>query len=125
MLGGHSSLDPPLPISNRTVKRVRANDSVHPHAKVGHRQAPYLKALDILYVWGFCFGEHKNGEEFYLSTAKIAARKLTTSLNCISLAFVFCYNPQLIMGVQPIFCLCGERDGFARITGIHFGWIRL
>ena len=26
-LGGHSTLDPPLPISNRTVKRSRADDS--------------------------------------------------------------------------------------------------
>ncbi|HLP98937.1 MAG TPA: hypothetical protein VK149_10865, partial [Sideroxyarcus sp.] len=32
---------PLLPISNRTVKRLRANDSVHPHVKVGHRQTPY------------------------------------------------------------------------------------
>ena len=78
MLGGHSSLDPPLPISNRTVKRVRANDSVHPHAKVGHRQAPYLKALDILYVWGFCFGEHKTARSLPVSTAKIAACRLIT-----------------------------------------------
>ena len=37
--GGHSSLDPRLPIPNRTVKRVCADDSVHSHAKVGYRQA--------------------------------------------------------------------------------------
>ena len=28
-LGGHSALDPPLPIPNRVVKRGRADDSVH------------------------------------------------------------------------------------------------
>ena len=28
MLGGHSELDPPLPISNRAVKRFCANDSI-------------------------------------------------------------------------------------------------
>ena len=28
MLGGHSGLDPPLPISNRAVKRTCANDSM-------------------------------------------------------------------------------------------------
>ena len=28
-LGGHSTLDPPLPISNRTVKRSRADDSAY------------------------------------------------------------------------------------------------
>src|SRR5690349_2240882 len=38
--GGHSSLEPPLPIPNRTVKRVCADDSVpFAHAKVGYRQA--------------------------------------------------------------------------------------
>ena len=40
-LGGHSTLDPPLPIPNRVVKRSRADDSVHSHVKVGHRQASY------------------------------------------------------------------------------------
>jgi hypothetical protein len=28
MLGGHSELEPPLPISNRAVKRFCANDSI-------------------------------------------------------------------------------------------------
>ena len=28
MLGGHSGLEPPLPISNRAVKRTSANDSM-------------------------------------------------------------------------------------------------
>ena len=41
MSDDHSKLAPLLPISNRTVKRLRANDSVHPHVKVGHRQTPY------------------------------------------------------------------------------------
>lgn len=40
LLGGHSALDPHLPISNRIVKRSCADDSVHSHVKVGHRQAP-------------------------------------------------------------------------------------
>ena len=40
MSDDHSKLVPLLPISNRTVKRLRANDSVHPHVKVGHRQTP-------------------------------------------------------------------------------------
>ncbi len=39
MLGGHSTSDPPLPISNRTVKRSRADDSAGSRVKVGHRQA--------------------------------------------------------------------------------------
>ena len=47
-LGGHSTLDPPLPIPNRTVKRSRADDSVLPHVKVGYRQALKIKALHFL-----------------------------------------------------------------------------
>ena len=35
----HSKVVPPLPIPNRTVKRLSADDSVHSHVKVGHRQA--------------------------------------------------------------------------------------
>jgi hypothetical protein len=42
-LGGHSALDPPLPIPNRAVKRSRADDSMHSYAKVGHCQAPNNK----------------------------------------------------------------------------------
>ena len=38
LCGGYSNLEPRLPIPNRTVKRVCADDSVHSHAKVGHRQ---------------------------------------------------------------------------------------
>ncbi len=43
MSGAHSALEPPLPIPNRTVKRGRANDSVHSYAKVGQCQTPFLK----------------------------------------------------------------------------------
>ncbi|KZS00555.1 Uncharacterized protein APZ42_003108 [Daphnia magna] len=35
----HSKLVPLLPIPNRTVKRLRADDSAHSRVKVGHRQA--------------------------------------------------------------------------------------
>ena len=36
----HSKLVPLLPIPNRTVKRLSANDSADSRVKVGHRQAP-------------------------------------------------------------------------------------
>ena len=39
MLGGHSVLDPLLPIPNRTVKRDCADDSADTRVKVGHCQA--------------------------------------------------------------------------------------
>ena len=35
----NSKLEPPLPIPNRTVKRLRADDSAATSVKVGHRQA--------------------------------------------------------------------------------------
>ena len=35
----HSKLVPLLPISNRTVKRLSADDSADSRVKVGHRQA--------------------------------------------------------------------------------------
>ena len=39
----HSESVPPLPIPNRTVKRLSADDSADPRVKVGHRQAIYTK----------------------------------------------------------------------------------
>jgi hypothetical protein len=50
----HSEVVPLLPIPNRTVKRLCADDSADSRVKVGHRQAltatkPQQKC------WGFCF----------------------------------------------------------------------
>ena len=42
----HSKLVPPLPIPNRTVKRLRADDSAATSVKVGYRQATILKTPD-------------------------------------------------------------------------------
>ena len=39
----HSELVPPLPIPNRTVKRLCADDSAATSVKVGHRQAVIRK----------------------------------------------------------------------------------
>ena len=39
LFGGHSELVPRLPIPNRTVKRLSADDSMDTHVKVGHCQA--------------------------------------------------------------------------------------
>jgi hypothetical protein len=39
----HSESVPPLPIPNRTVKRLHADDSADSRVKVGHRQAPQQK----------------------------------------------------------------------------------
>ena len=39
----HSELVPLLPIPNRTVKRLSADDSADARVKVGHRQATYKR----------------------------------------------------------------------------------
>ena len=41
--GGNSSLEPRLPIPNRTVKRLCADDSAATSVKVGYRQASYKR----------------------------------------------------------------------------------
>ena len=55
----HSKLVPLLPISNRTVKRLSADDSAGSRVKVGHRQASNSpKRLTVR--WGVFFRRHKN-----------------------------------------------------------------
>ena len=52
----HSDLEPLLPIPNRTVKHLSANDSADSRVKVGHRQAliakqtPSPKRLGVLFL---------------------------------------------------------------------------
>ena len=62
----HSKLVPLLPIPNRTVKRLSADDSADSCVKVGHRQAikPELAQLisDRLgsFFWNFVYVIYKN-----------------------------------------------------------------
>ena len=54
----HSKLVPLLPISNRTVKRLSADDSAGSRVKVGHRQASNSpKRLTVR--WGVFFRRDK------------------------------------------------------------------
>ena len=58
----HSDLEPLLPIPNRTVKQVSADDSAGSRVKVGHRQALIAKRPVILVLGAFsspCEGEKK------------------------------------------------------------------
>ena len=56
----HSDVVPLLPIPNRTVKRVSADDSAGSRVKVGHRQAiktgirPAEMLGVLLFANGFC-----------------------------------------------------------------------
>ena len=47
----HSKVVPLLPIPNRTVKRLSADDSAHPRVKVGHRQA-IIRKRPQAHAWG-------------------------------------------------------------------------
>ena len=58
----HSKLVPLLPIPNRTVKRLSADDSAGSRVKVGHRQALTMRGAQLIYrsagrffVCGFTF----------------------------------------------------------------------
>ena len=51
----HSKLVPLLPISNRTVKRLSADDSAGSRVKVGHRQAITASETPTRLSGGFCF----------------------------------------------------------------------
>ena len=51
----HSELVPLLPIPNRTVKRLSADDSADSRVKVGHRQATYSASPPrkrLMLLWG-------------------------------------------------------------------------
>ena len=51
----HSKLVPLLPIPNRTVKRLSADDSAGSRVKVGHCQALTASKSPSLTRWAFCF----------------------------------------------------------------------
>ena len=59
----HSKLVPLLPIPNRTVKRLSADDSAGSRVKVGHRQALTEKNPVIERLRGFLFTECKSAED--------------------------------------------------------------
>ena len=52
----HSKLVPLLPIPNRTVKRLSADDSADSRVKVGHRQALTARTAQLISIdWAFSF----------------------------------------------------------------------
>ena len=63
----HSDVVPLLPIPNRTVKRVSADDSAGSRVKVGHRQA--LTALDKPQPTGWGFSSWGNGIQSAIGNA--------------------------------------------------------
>ena len=56
----HSKLVPLLPIPNRTVKRLSADDSADSRVKVGHRQALTVRKAQLIFdQLGFFFCENE------------------------------------------------------------------
>ena len=55
----HSDVVPLLPIPNRTVKRVCADDSADPRVKVGHRQALTASKSPSRKSRAFCFWSYQ------------------------------------------------------------------
>jgi hypothetical protein len=53
----HSEVVPLLPIPNRTVKRLRADDSAGSRVKVGHRQALTAQKSPTRNGWAFLLSE--------------------------------------------------------------------
>ena len=74
MLDDHSELVPLLPIPNRTVKRLSADDSADSRVKVGHCQAITAKTPHLMWGVFFCLVP---GVWFYTSQGTA----FTTSLN--------------------------------------------
>jgi hypothetical protein len=54
----HSEVVPLLPIPNRTVKRLSADDSAGSRVKVGHRQALTAPESPASTGWAFCVAKH-------------------------------------------------------------------
>ena len=67
--GGHGGRAPPDPIPTSEVKPPRADDSVDPHAKVGHCQAPKPKKPPALKTRGAFF------DGMFLNTAILILAK--------------------------------------------------
>ena len=64
----HSKVAPLLPIPNRTVKRLCADDSADSRVKVGHRQA--LTTKPPTNRLGVCLSDHERFRKFVLQACE-------------------------------------------------------
>ena len=69
----HSKLVPLLPIPNRTVKRLSADDSAGSRVKVGHRQAITASKALAQQSGGFCFFRHSQAYLLVYATIRYFA----------------------------------------------------
>ena len=67
----HSKLVPLLPIPNRTVKRLSADDSAGSRVKVGHCQAIKARNAQLILVsWAFSFVRLKTAQVLFGGPAR-------------------------------------------------------
>src|SRR5688572_20819247 len=85
----HSEVVPLLPIPNRTVKRLCADDSADSRVKVGHRQALTAQKAQQK-CWAFCFLRQRYARCALSSREMVcaASSKGGSMASCISLALV-------------------------------------
>src|SRR6478736_6159554 len=79
----HSEVVPLLPIPNRTVKRLCADDSADSRVKVGHRQAITARKSPPRDRWAFVFlGPAFCGEDCLAVCAPSVASRQARALGC-------------------------------------------
>ncbi len=79
----HSKLVPLLPIPNRTVKRLSADDSAGSRVKVGHRQAITALKNPHSVSGGFCFYTFNTSEPLILAAALFSRLTKTSSSHAV------------------------------------------
>ena len=71
----HSESVPPLPIPNRTVKRLHADDSADSRVKVGNRQAPLQHQKPHPAKVGFLRLRRKNQPSENIATVRLCSKR--------------------------------------------------
>ena len=114
----HSDLVPPLPIPNRTVKRICADDSAATSVKVGHRQAFIRKPPSSNLVGGFCFCDRFVDATFSHQPSlivKLHTRKVM-HLPDPSRAFLFLITSPFRLVIAVLQTTCFHQNFYANTT---------
>ncbi|MFZ6658875.1 hypothetical protein, partial [Undibacterium sp. TJN19] len=78
---------------NRTVKRLRANDSAATSVKVGYRQACIPHTPDQAIDRGFCFCANRKSTRQSTSTSTSTLALAISSLHCSDYGRMALYHP--------------------------------
>ena len=113
MLGGHSALDPPLPIPNRTVKQSCADDSALPVCESRSPPgSPFQRPLPQT-VEGVCVYPHKTSAKHLhrttKNTAQLHARHCVCSVSWPQFSFVRAIDRRFI-------ALWSQTHGLIRVS---------